>query len=109
MSMARYSAMAAANLLRNFISFYHQAYRVAVWSSRQNFRYVYGWLSRPYSAARIPPRAYAMGMSVDRLDGCGHVMVQRHPEVPCHAPHESLGARGAHSAPTFSLCPCGRG
>ena len=24
------------NLLRNFISFYHQAYRVAVWSSRHN-------------------------------------------------------------------------
>ena len=34
-----------ANLLRNFISFYHQAYRVAVWSSRQNCRYVYGLLS----------------------------------------------------------------
>jgi hypothetical protein len=29
-------------LLRNFIRFYHQAYRAAVWQSRQNFRYVYG-------------------------------------------------------------------
>ena len=26
----------AAKLLRNFISFYHQAYRAAVWSSRHN-------------------------------------------------------------------------
>ena len=25
------------NLLRNFISFYHQAYRAAVWSSRHDF------------------------------------------------------------------------
>jgi hypothetical protein len=48
-------------------------------------------------------------MSADRLDGCGHVMVQRHPEVPCHAPHESLGARMAHSAPTCLLCQRGRG
>jgi hypothetical protein len=26
-----------ANLLRNFISFYYQAYRAAVWGSRHNF------------------------------------------------------------------------
>src|SRR2546426_12614621 len=26
-----------ANLLRNFISFYHQAYRAVVWSSRHEF------------------------------------------------------------------------
>jgi len=31
-----------ATLLRNFISFYHQAYRGAVWSSRHNFRDIYG-------------------------------------------------------------------
>jgi hypothetical protein len=42
-------------LLRNFISFYHQAYRAAVWSSRQNFRDVYGWRSPPYSEARTRP------------------------------------------------------
>jgi hypothetical protein len=28
------------NLLRNFISFYHQAYRVAVWHSRHDFVYL---------------------------------------------------------------------
>jgi hypothetical protein len=37
----------ASTLLRNFISFYHQAYRVAVWSSRHNFRDISGLLSRP--------------------------------------------------------------
>jgi hypothetical protein len=30
-------ALPAAALLRNSISFYHQAYRAAVWSSRQNY------------------------------------------------------------------------
>ncbi len=44
----------AAILLRNFISFYHQAYRAAVWSSRQNFRYVFGSLSRPYRLIVTP-------------------------------------------------------
>jgi hypothetical protein len=29
-------------LLRNFISFYHQAYRAAVWRSRHNFHYICG-------------------------------------------------------------------
>jgi hypothetical protein len=34
---------AGATLLRNLINFYHQAYRAAVWSSRHNFRFVFGW------------------------------------------------------------------
>jgi hypothetical protein len=29
-----------------------RAYRAAVWHSRQNFRYVYGWLSRSYAEVR---------------------------------------------------------
>jgi hypothetical protein len=33
-------------LLRNFISFYHQAYRAAVWRSRHNFLYIGTELTR---------------------------------------------------------------
>jgi hypothetical protein len=30
-------------LLRSFISFYHQAYRAAVWRSRHHYRDISGW------------------------------------------------------------------
>ena len=33
------SSAPCAKLLRNFISFYHQAYRTAVWGSRHNILY----------------------------------------------------------------------
>ena len=52
---AQYEVTNAA-LLRNFISFYHQAYRAAVWGSRHNYRYIYGWLSRPYLRANLLSR-----------------------------------------------------
>jgi hypothetical protein len=39
--------------------------RVAVWCSRQNFRDIYGWLSRLYADTRILGRAYAI-MRADR-------------------------------------------
>jgi hypothetical protein len=38
--------MGLAALLRNFISFYHQAYRVAVWRSRHNYLYLGAELTR---------------------------------------------------------------
>jgi hypothetical protein len=38
-----------------------QAYRVAVWCSRQNPRDVYGWLSGPYAEARTCCRAPDIG------------------------------------------------
>src|SRR5688572_26737253 len=41
-------ARTPAALLRNFISFYHQTYRTAVWWSRHNYRYSSGEFSRPY-------------------------------------------------------------
>ena len=35
--------------------FCSHAYRVAVWCSRHNFRYISGWLNRPYSSANPLP------------------------------------------------------
>jgi hypothetical protein len=47
-----------AALLRNFISFYHQAYRAAVWGSRHDILYSSAHRSRPYTKARTLCHAY---------------------------------------------------
>jgi TnpA family transposase len=57
----------SSNLLRNFISFYHQAYRAAVWSSRQHILEPLFGLCHPLGLT-LMPRLNASKQTLYKLD-----------------------------------------